>query len=82
MPKANTYGAAAATEGFMAPASIYCVGGYSGGEFSSQVQAYDWMNNSWSLVESMPTARAYLGVVEVNDVLYAIGGFDGTNWWM
>ena len=80
MPKANTYGAAAATEGFMAPASIYCVGGYSGGEFSSQVQAYDWMNNSWSLVESMPTARAYLGVVVVNDVLYAIGGFDGTNW--
>ena len=29
---------------------------------------------------SMPTARAYLGVVVVNDVLYAIGGFDGTNW--
>ena len=51
MPKADTYGAAAATEGFMAPASIYCVGGYSGGEFSSQVQAYDWMNNSWSLVD-------------------------------
>jgi N-acetylneuraminic acid mutarotase len=80
MPNANTYGAAAATEGFMAPASIYCVGGFSGGEFTSKVQAYDWKNNSWSQAESMPTARAYLGAAIVNDVLYAIGGFDGTNW--
>ncbi len=80
MPNADTYFAAAATEGFMAFASIYCVGGYSGGDFSSKVQAYNWMNNSWSLAESMPTARAYLGVAVVDDVLYAIGGFDGTNW--
>jgi hypothetical protein len=28
----------------------------------------------------MPTPRAYLGVVVVNDLLYAIGGFDGANW--
>ncbi|MCL4429998.1 MAG: hypothetical protein M1167_04520 [Chloroflexi bacterium] len=80
LPSAVSYGAAAATEGFMAPASIYYIGGYSGGAFSSQVQAYNFMNNSWSVVEPMPTARAYLGVAEVNDVLYAIGGFDGTNW--
>ena len=36
-----SYGAAAATEGFMAPARIYCIGGYSNGEFSGQVQAYN-----------------------------------------
>ncbi|MGE5532712.1 MAG: kelch repeat-containing protein [Bacillota bacterium] len=80
MPNADTYGAAAATEGYLAPASIYCVGGYSDGEFTAQVQAYNWKNNSWSQAHSMPTARAYLGVAVVNDVLYAIGGFDGTNW--
>ena len=80
LPNTVSYGAAAATEGFMAPARIYCLGGYSGGEFSEQVQAYNSVNNSWSIVDSMPTPRAYLGVVVVSDVLYAIGGFDGINW--
>ncbi len=74
------FGAGAATEGIMAPAQIYCVGGYSAGEFSGKVQAYNLENNSWSLAESMPTPRAYLGVAVVNDVLYALGGFDGKNW--
>ncbi len=80
LPNVQSYGAAAATEGFMAPARIYCIGGYSGGAFSSQVQVYDSVNNSWTAGQPMPTARAYLGVVDVDDVLYAIGGFDGTNW--
>jgi hypothetical protein len=80
LPNVNSYGAAAATEGFMAPARIYCIGGYSGGEYSGQAQAYNSVNNSWSIVDSMPTPRAYLGVVVVSDVLYAIGGFDGINW--
>jgi N-acetylneuraminic acid mutarotase len=76
----NSYGAAAATQGFLAPSRIYCVGGYSSGEFSAKTEAYDLANNSWSTAESMPTPRAYLGVVVVNDLLYAIGGFDGANW--
>jgi N-acetylneuraminic acid mutarotase len=80
LPTVQSYGAAATTEGFMAPQRIYCIGGYSGGEFSSQVQVYDLKNNSWTSGEPMPTARAYLGVVDVDDVLYAIGGFDGVNW--
>ena len=75
-----SYGAAAATEGFMAPARIYCIGGYSNGEYSGQVQSYNSENNSWSIVDPMPTPRAYLGVVVISDVLFAIGGFDGTNW--
>jgi N-acetylneuraminic acid mutarotase len=75
-----SYGAAGTTEGYLAPARIYYIGGYSVGKFTSQTQAYNSENNSWSIAEAMPTSRAYLGVAVVNDVLYAIGGFDGTNW--
>jgi N-acetylneuraminic acid mutarotase len=80
LPHAVSYGAAVTTEGYMAPARTYHIGGYSVGKFTDQVQAYNSENNSWSSGEAMPTSRAYLGVAVVNDVLYAIGGFDGTNW--
>jgi N-acetylneuraminic acid mutarotase len=80
LPYAVSYGAAGTTEGYLAPARIYYIGGHSVGKFTGQTQAYNSENNSWSIAESMPTSRAYLGVAVVNDVLYAIGGFDGTNW--
>ncbi|MGD0203267.1 MAG: kelch repeat-containing protein [Candidatus Bathyarchaeia archaeon] len=79
LPSAVAYGAAAATEGFMAPPLLYVIGGYFLNSFSSNVQVYNPSNNSWSTGVSMPTARAYLGVAVVNDVLYAIGGFDDQN---
>jgi hypothetical protein len=28
----------------------------------------------------MPTARAYLSLAVISDILYAVGGFDGTEW--
>jgi N-acetylneuraminic acid mutarotase len=80
LPQAVSYGAAGITEGYMAPARIYYIGGYSVGKFTGQAQAYNSENNSWSIAETMPTSRAYLGIAVVNDVLYAIGGFDGTKW--
>ena len=80
LPSIVAYGAAAATEGFMAPPLLYVIGGYFLNSYSSNVQVYNPSNNSWSTGLPMPTARAYLGVAVVNDVLYAIGGFDGQNW--
>jgi hypothetical protein len=80
LPTTISYGGAALTLGYLAPEKIYLVGGYSNGSFVPLVQAYDLKTDSWSFGEPMPTARAYLGVVALNDVLYAMGGFDGTNW--
>jgi N-acetylneuraminic acid mutarotase len=81
LPAPVTYGAAGATVGFMAPSLLYVVGGYFlNSSLSNDVQVYNPNNESWSTGTSMPSARAYLGVAVVNDVLYAIGGFDGQNW--
>ena len=80
LPYVNSYGAATATEGFLAPARIYCTGGYYGGEITGRTIAYNTENKSWTTADSMPTPRAYLGIAEVSDVLYCIGGFDGAKW--
>jgi N-acetylneuraminic acid mutarotase len=80
LPSTAAYGASASTQGYMAPSKIYFIGGYFLNSFSSKTQVFDPDKNTWSAGTSMPTSRAYLGVTVVNDVLYAIGGFDGTNW--
>jgi len=80
LPSDAAFGAAAVTSDFMAPQLLYLIGGLNAESVTNAVQVYDEGNNSWSSAASMPTARAYLGVAVVNDVLYALGGFDGTNW--
>jgi N-acetylneuraminic acid mutarotase len=80
LPSSAIYGAAAATEGFMAPPLLYLIGGFFINSFTNTVQVYNASKNSWGTGASMPTARAYLGVAVLNDVFYAIGGFDGVNW--
>jgi hypothetical protein len=80
LPSVNSYGAAAATEGYMVPQRIFYIGGFSISEFTGLTRVYFPENNSWTTAEPMPTARAYLSIAVVNDVLYAIGGFDGKNW--
>jgi N-acetylneuraminic acid mutarotase len=80
LPNIVAYGSGAATEGFMAPALIYRIGGYYGGALSGLTQAYNVANNSWRPVEIMPVPRAYFGVAVVSDILYCLGGYDGSNW--
>ncbi len=80
LPMVASYGVAAATEGYLAPQRIYYLGGFSGESLSAQMEMYNPATNTWSSVTPMPTLREYLGVAVVNDILYAIGGFDGTNW--
>jgi N-acetylneuraminic acid mutarotase len=80
LPNAISYGAATVTEGSFAPLRIYLIGGFTEGQFSGKTIAYNPQTNTWITAETMPTPRAYLSLAEINDVLYAIGGFDGENW--
>jgi N-acetylneuraminic acid mutarotase len=80
MDSTTTYGDAVATSGFMASEKIYYLGGFSSGSFTSKAKIYSPLQNSWSDGVAMPTARGYLSVAAINDVIYAIGGFDGGNW--
>ncbi len=80
MNQPTSYGAAVATADFMAPTKIYYFGGYMGTTFTNKTQVYDLEHNVWTSGADMPTARAYLGVAVINDVIYAVGGFDGANW--
>ena len=75
-----SYGVAVATLGYMAPTRIYLLGGFLGNNFSNKTQVYNPDDNKWTNGTSMLTPRGYLSVTTINDILYAIGGFDGENW--
>jgi N-acetylneuraminic acid mutarotase len=81
LPTPRSYAAAAATSGATAPESIYVVGGFDQVDYTSIVQVYDPERNVWKDGTSMPTSRGYLGLAVVDDILYAVGGSDGENWW-
>jgi hypothetical protein len=80
LPLAEGYGAVAATNGVTAPKRIYFVGGSNETNYSQVPYAYDSALDVWSAGALIPTPRVYLGLAVVDDVLYAIGGFDGENW--
>jgi N-acetylneuraminic acid mutarotase len=79
LPDTVSHAAACVTSGVTAPKRIYVVGGFDQTNYSNATYAYDFERNVWSSGALMPTARAYLGLAVVDDVLYAIGGFDGLN---
>ena len=80
LPIAESYGAAAATSGLTAPTSLYYVGGSNETHYSSVTYVYYSQLNVWITGASIPTPRVYLALAVVDDILYAIGGFDGENW--
>ena len=80
IPSSSTFGGAISTQDFMAPSKLYYIGGFFSNAYSGETQIYNPSNNSWTTGVPMPTHRAYLSVTIINDLIYAIGGFDGTNW--
>ncbi|MGB9914011.1 MAG: Kelch repeat-containing protein [Candidatus Bathyarchaeales archaeon] len=79
LPIALSYAAACVTSGVTAPRRIYLIGGFDRTNYSNATFAYDFEQDAWSAGALMPTARAYLGLAVVGDVIYAIGGFNGLN---
>jgi N-acetylneuraminic acid mutarotase len=80
LPDSESYAAAEATRGLTAPKRVYIVGGFNQDSYGNVVHVYDAESNVWSSGASMLTARSYLGLAVVDDVLYSIGGFDGEHW--
>jgi N-acetylneuraminic acid mutarotase len=69
---------AAATTGLYAPKRIYVMGGIEGiGMATNDSYVYDPELDVWTVAASMPFPRSGFALATVDDVLYAIGGFDG-----
>jgi len=82
LPVALSGTIAVATTGFYAPEKIYVFGGHYSGNQTVLANrnfnftwVYDPVYNFWSKGADMPTKRAYLGVANVGDLLYAVGGY-------
>jgi len=78
IPTGVRFAGAGTTSGEFAPERIYVIGG-STTQFpdgSNLTQIYDPEKDVWITGAPMPTPRGGLRVAVVNDVLYAIGGFN------
>jgi hypothetical protein len=64
----------------MAPAKIYFMGGSWGSAYSSKNLVYNVNNNSWTRAPDMPSGRSMMGIAVLDDIIYVVGGYDGTNW--
>jgi hypothetical protein len=80
MPNPKSHAASGVTKGETAPVLVYSIGGIDQAGISDTNYAYNIETNNWTEASPIPTPRANLDVVEVNDVFFAIGGFDGSNW--
>ena len=56
--------------------TIYVVGGGDGKEWLCSAECYDIKSNKWSPIANLNAKRWKCGLVEVGDMLYAIGGMD------
>lgn len=57
---------------------VYAVGGFNGSLRVRTVDVYDAVKDQWTSIASMQERRSTLGAAVLNDLLYAVGGFDGS----
>lgn len=63
---------------FLFPCPV--VGGWCSGDAISSVERYDPQTNEWRMVASMSKRRCGVGVSVLDDLLYAVGGHDGSSY--
>ncbi|XP_077379191.1 kelch-like protein 10 [Festucalex cinctus] len=60
-------------------AILLAIGGWSGPSATECIEGYDVHANCWDyLFDNMDQPRAYCGATFLNDAIYCLGGFDGT----
>jgi len=57
---------------------VYAVGGFNSSLRERTVDVYDGARDQWSAVASMQERRSTLGAAVLGDLLYAVGGFNGS----
>lgn len=57
---------------------VYAVGGFNSSLRERTVDVYDGVRDQWSAVASMQERRSTLGAAVLGDLLYAVGGFNGS----
>ncbi|XP_022090242.1 kelch-like protein 17 [Acanthaster planci] len=58
---------------------LFCVGGGSLFAIHSECECYDPRSDTWHPLAPMSSRRARLGVATVGRLVYAVGGYDGSN---
>ncbi|XP_014257517.1 kelch-like protein 10 isoform X1 [Cimex lectularius] len=59
---------------------LFAIGGWSAGAPTNCIETYDIRADRWFLAKQFDnTPRSYHGLVSVDNLLYVIGGFDGSN---
>lgn len=56
---------------------VYAVGGFNSSLRERTVDVYDGARDRWSAAASMQERRSTLGAAVLDELLYAVGGFNG-----
>lgn len=57
---------------------VFAVGGFNSSLRERTVDVYDGARDQWCAVASMQERRSTLGAAVLADILYAVGGFNGS----
>ena len=64
---------------FFCAGKVYICGGFNGQECLNSAEVYEPATNQWSMVQSMRNRRSGIGVISLDDMIYAIGMFSPRN---